>query len=94
MVPLNPDADKYTRALTVAAYYEHGSVWHPRDAPWLDEWEEELVAFPAGAHDDQVDTAAYAGIMFFEMPTRVKISSRTTSSSRLFFLGPRPTLQA
>lgn len=75
VVPLNPDADKYTRALTVAAYYEHGSVWHPRDAPWLDEWEEELAAFPSGAHDDQVDTAAYAGIMFFEMPTRAKISS-------------------
>ncbi len=67
VVPLNPDADKYTRALTIAAYYENGTVWHPRDAPWLDEWEEELAAFPTGAHDDQVDTAAYAGIMFYDI---------------------------
>ncbi|HQL02833.1 MAG TPA: hypothetical protein PKY02_05630, partial [Synergistales bacterium] len=76
VVPLNPDADKYTRALTIAAYYEHGSVWHPRDAPWLDVWEDELTAFPTGTNDDQVDTAAYAGIMFFKMPAgRGKVSS-------------------
>lgn len=29
-------------------------------ASWLSQWEEELLAFPNAAHDDQVDTVAYA----------------------------------
>jgi hypothetical protein len=39
--------------------WEH-RVFHPRGASWLAEWEEELLAFPNGTHDDQVDTLAYA----------------------------------
>ncbi len=50
------------RARTMAARYELGAVYHRRGAPWLGEWEEELIAFPNGEHDDQVDVAAYAGI--------------------------------
>ena len=29
-------------------------------APWLDQWESELLMFPNGRHDAQVDTLAYA----------------------------------
>jgi predicted phage terminase large subunit-like protein len=37
------------------ARIEAGSVVVPRRAPWLDEFRRELMAFPAGRHDDQVD---------------------------------------
>jgi predicted phage terminase large subunit-like protein len=57
---LRPDKDKVSRALVAVARYEEHRVYHPRGAPWLSEWEEELLAFPNAAHDDQVDTAAYA----------------------------------
>ena len=32
-----------------------GAVLLPRKAPWLDAFRVELMAFPVGAHDDQVD---------------------------------------
>lgn len=65
-VPVRPvvaDTDKVTRALTIAAMYETGQVWHPHPsrAAWVTEWEDELLSFPNGQHDDQVDTASIAG---------------------------------
>jgi predicted phage terminase large subunit-like protein len=54
---IRPDRDKVTRFLPLQARYEQGLVWH---APNLKEYENELLSFPAGAHDDMVDAAAYA----------------------------------
>ena len=60
VAPLVADADKLTRAIPAAGRVHSGKVWFPAQAEWLDEWCDELAAFPAGAHDDQVDTLAYA----------------------------------
>ncbi len=46
--------------LPFAARYEAGKVFHLRSAPGLADYEDELVAFPNGQHDDQVDAAVYA----------------------------------
>ena len=54
---VKPDRDKLTRFLPLEARYEQGLVWH---APNLREFEEELLSFPHGAHDDLVDASAYA----------------------------------
>ena len=35
---------------------ERGEVWIPKNAPWLDNFEREVLAFPNGSHDDQVDS--------------------------------------
>ena len=32
----------------------------PRDAAWLAGWLDELLAFPNGQHDDQVDSTSQA----------------------------------
>ena len=32
----------------------------PQDAPWLAGWLDELLAFPNGRHDDQVDSTSQA----------------------------------
>lgn len=61
--PLVADRDKVARALPIAARYEAGAVFHRRGASWLADYEEELLQFPKGSHDDQVDTAGYAGII-------------------------------
>jgi hypothetical protein len=58
-VAVRPDRDKVTRARTLAARYEGGKVFHLRSAPGLADFEDELVAFPNGLHDDQVDAAVY-----------------------------------
>jgi predicted phage terminase large subunit-like protein len=54
------EKDKEARALPATARMEQGRVWFPAKASWLRDIEEELLAFPAGRHDDFVDTLAYA----------------------------------
>lgn len=58
--PVYPDKDKVTRASAAGALYRSGRVYHLRGAGWLHDFEAELLAFPAGQHDDQVDALAYA----------------------------------
>lgn len=60
--PLKADTDKVSRARPVAARYELGTVYHRQNAAWLTSLEDELLAFPNGEFDDQVDTVSYAGI--------------------------------
>lgn len=60
LAELEADADKLTRAIPYAGLVRQHRVWLPRDAPWLDEWLDEHADFPNTAHDDQVDTGAYA----------------------------------
>ncbi len=60
---LKADRDKVSRALPAAARVEAGAVYFRSGAPWLGVLEDELLAFPTGAHDDQVDVLAYAALM-------------------------------
>ena len=41
-----------------SAKIEAGQVHLPKDAPWLGEFLSELLAFPSGRHDDQVDSVS------------------------------------
>ena len=60
---LKADVDKIARALVIATKYENELVYHPAQAYWLADYESELLEFPNGTNDDQVDCAGYAGIM-------------------------------
>ena len=62
-IPVRPDRDKVSRALALAARYEAGKVFHLRSAPGLADFEDELVAFPNGQHDDMVDAAVYGAAL-------------------------------
>jgi predicted phage terminase large subunit-like protein len=53
-----PQGDKLTRMEAESARIEAGHVVLPRDAPWLDTFLTELLAFPNGKHDDQVDSVS------------------------------------
>ena len=53
--PDHPEKGKKARAAVQAATFEGGRVYLPNKAPWLDELEAELFAFPGGRHDDQVE---------------------------------------
>lgn len=37
---------------------EAGQVLLPKEAPWLADFQHELVTFPHGRHDDQVDSVS------------------------------------
>ena len=55
-----PRFDKEARLLAQAPKFEAGQVLLPREAPWLAMYLSELLAFPNGAHDDQVDSTSQA----------------------------------
>lgn len=57
---VTPDADKLTRAVAVSAIIESGKVFLPRNAPWLAEFENEILSFPNAKHDDRVDMMTQA----------------------------------
>jgi len=53
--------DKPTRARSFQARMAMGKVYLPRNAPWLADFESELLSFPVGVHDDQVDVCGLLG---------------------------------
>jgi predicted phage terminase large subunit-like protein len=62
LLPVNPQGGKNARAAAVSPLIEAGNVYlpHPLFAPWVNDFIEECVAFPNGAHDDQVDAMTQA----------------------------------
>ncbi len=59
-VGVTPEQSKEARASVQSAKFESGRVYFPKQAPWLSELEAELLAFPGGRHDDQVDSITQA----------------------------------
>ena len=54
-IGVKPTADKAIRMNAHTARIEAGHVHLPRKAGWLEEFRRELMLFPAGKYDDQVD---------------------------------------
>jgi predicted phage terminase large subunit-like protein len=48
-------SDKPSRAQAIRGRTGMGKVYLPRGAPWVVDFVQELLRFPAGTHDDQVD---------------------------------------
>jgi predicted phage terminase large subunit-like protein len=55
-----PDGDKIMRLHAQTATIENGFVHLPETAHWLADYLQELILFPAGRYDDQVDSTAQA----------------------------------
>ena len=60
ITPITPTESKLERAYAVTPLIEAGNVYIPESATWLANFEDELLNFPAGAHDDQVDSMTQA----------------------------------
>lgn len=56
IIPVEPEGDKVTRASSSSLEMEGGRVFLPERADWRDELRVEMLAFPHGRHDDQVDS--------------------------------------
>ena len=54
-IGINPEGDKIVRMAAQTAPIEAGGVHLPAIAPWLDEFKKEILSFPRGKHDDQID---------------------------------------
>jgi predicted phage terminase large subunit-like protein len=57
-VPMASASDKPTRARTMQARMASGKVLFPKNKPWMAAFEQEMLSFPAGKNDDQVDAAS------------------------------------
>lgn len=53
-----PTADKITRMAAQAVRIEQGHVFVPQDASFMGHFRRELLQFPNGKHDDQVDSVS------------------------------------
>jgi predicted phage terminase large subunit-like protein len=81
IIPVTVDRDKEARANAVTAVVESGRVFLPEASDWTQDFVDELAAFPAGAHDDQVDSFTQAMNYFRENYTGVSVD--TTGVSRV-----------
>jgi predicted phage terminase large subunit-like protein len=70
--------DKQTRAQGIRARLSMGKVYFPKRATWATDLVSEMLRFPAGRHDDQVDVLSLFGRMLGslmhgdELPERVE----------------------
>ena len=55
-IAIRPEREKIVRVEARCATIEAGHVWLPDSAPWLDDFLSEVLSFPNGRYDDQVDS--------------------------------------
>jgi len=62
LTPIEPQGGKQARAHATSPLYAAGNVYlpEPESAPWVNDYIQEHLRFPRGAHDDQVDCATQA----------------------------------
>ena len=60
---ITPAGDKVTRAQSMMGRAAMGKLFFPIDAPWTEKAVNEMMAFPAGTHDDFVDALSIIGLV-------------------------------
>lgn len=76
LLPVEPDGSKLARAHAMTYLWEGGNIWlpHPDIAPWVKDLVNELLSFPAAAHDDQVDALTQGTRYLFPLHNKLKIT--------------------
>lgn len=59
LIPLRAEKKKELRILGMQPRFSAGQVWIPETADWRAEFEDQLLSFPYGRHDDIPDALAY-----------------------------------
>lgn len=79
------DGDKLRRAFVITPLFESGKIFVPESAPWLNEYIEELCAFPAPTgYADYVDSTSQA---LTELQKRRKRMQRYENSNVVYLTG-------
>lgn len=60
VIPVKPEGGKYSRAMAVSWLFETGRCYFKKDAEYFDEYQESMLQFPKGKHDDDVDATTQA----------------------------------
>ncbi len=75
---LTSSVDKVIRARAIQARFSMGMVLLPRNADWAADLVSELLKFPNGKHDDQVDCLSLFGRMLDQMVAPRRNPARST----------------
>jgi predicted phage terminase large subunit-like protein len=78
---LTPITDKAARARTLQGYMQQGRWFYVANDTWWDHTKQEMLRFPGGVHDDDVDSQAWLARMCSKLtfPDKPRDSSRTES---------------
>jgi len=60
VIGITPTEDKITRMVAQSTAIEGGRVLLPERAEWLEVFQNEVLQFPNGNHDDQIDSMSQA----------------------------------
>lgn len=87
--------DKPTRARSLQARMEMGKVYFPAmtSRPWMPDLWAEMMSFPTGKHDDQVDALALLSRMLGEMQGGKPKPRELTLAERVEAMVAKPVLQ-
>lgn len=80
--PKDLGGSKVARAHAVAPFFEAGNVYLPSavQAPWIEEWREELATFPFGRNDDDVDATTQA-LIYLDRRRKVSFGNGSWSGA-------------
>lgn len=81
IIPITPKESKQERAYAITPYLEAGNIFFPKNQNFTKDLEEEMLQFPAGAHDDTVDSMTQA-LNYFRIKKRVQMSE----SNKMYLL--------
>lgn len=86
---LKPVTDKLARARSLQGRMQQRMVRFPPDADWYGEVRQELLRFPAGAHDDIVDSLAWCAQLAVgsEPPRKPKVKEMKSWRDRIHTYG-------
>jgi predicted phage terminase large subunit-like protein len=77
---IDVDGDKLRRAFAVTSYFDSNKIFVPFSAPWLNEYIEEMVRFPAPGLKDYVDSSSQGIAKMQKLKQHFeKMKARTTS---------------
>ena len=93
---LKPITDKLARARPLQGRMQQGMVSFNAEGDWFDAARLEMLRFPAGAHDDQVDSISWMTQMAIgrEPPARIKHKEPESWRSKLSMGGGRGSYMA
>lgn len=76
--------DKVARARAIQGMWQMGKIHLPYNAPWTDAFVNELLRFPHGINDDQVDFFSWIGHMLMIMsPATIRVERKPSWRDKL-----------